>query len=264
MRVNNYFQNRDDLIIGTVDISKNPKIVQRFGILVSPTIHLFKNHGKIISRYSGIKSEQHFIKFIELVLNEEVMHLSMTQTIEEWNDLLSKRDYNLIGFFENNRTKEFREFKKMASQLKHIVSSFVLLSPHYQVHKLFIELMNWNISINFNEILLYSSFDKNVKKCPSEEIEDFILDNSKPLIQEVFSGNWHSLKEEGKPLFLTFLRSLDDEMKFLLRNFSLQVKEKFVVGYINVNKFEELYFRIFGKREIVEPSFVLIDFEKVC
>ncbi|MBO7195802.1 MAG: thioredoxin [Clostridia bacterium] len=54
---------RDDLLVGKINVDENPELAKEFGIFSIPTLVVIKN-GEIISRSSGAKSKD---KILELV-----------------------------------------------------------------------------------------------------------------------------------------------------------------------------------------------------
>ena len=56
-------QERDDLLVGKINVNDNPELAREFGVISIPTLIVMKN-GKIINRASGARSKE---KILELV-----------------------------------------------------------------------------------------------------------------------------------------------------------------------------------------------------
>ena len=54
---------RDDLLVGTINVNDNPELAREFGVISIPTLIVMKD-GKIINRASGARSKE---KILELV-----------------------------------------------------------------------------------------------------------------------------------------------------------------------------------------------------
>ena len=56
-------QERDDLLVGKINVNDNPELAREFGVISIPTLIVMKD-GKIINRASGARSKE---KILELV-----------------------------------------------------------------------------------------------------------------------------------------------------------------------------------------------------
>ena len=56
-------EERDDLLVGKINVNDNPDLAREFGIMSIPTLIVMKD-GKIINRVSGAKSKSQILELV--------------------------------------------------------------------------------------------------------------------------------------------------------------------------------------------------------
>lgn len=196
------FPDTKQVVFARVDCDQHSDIAQRYRITKYPTLKLFRNGMMMKREYRGQRSVTAIADFIRQQQVDPVKELS---SVEEINSVdRSKR--NIIGFFENKNSDNYRTFEKVANILR---DDCTFLAAFGEVSK----------SERF-------SGDNVVYKPVGEGIPDMVYlgsltnfdltyawtqDKCVPLVREITFENGEELTEEGIPFLILFHLKEDTE-----------------------------------------------------
>lgn len=196
------FPDTKQVVFARVDCDQHSDIAQRYRITKYPTLKLFRNGMMMKREYRGQRSVTAIADFIR---QQQVDPVKELPSVEEINSVdRSKR--NIIGFFENKDSDNYRTFQKVANILR---DDCTFLAAFGEVSR----------SERF-------SGDNVVYKPMGEGIPDMVYlgsltnfdltyawsqDKCVPLVREITFENGEELTEEGIPFLILFHLKEDTE-----------------------------------------------------
>ncbi|XP_063342021.1 endoplasmic reticulum resident protein 44 [Pelmatolapia mariae] len=196
------FPDTKQVVFARVDCDQHSDIAQRYRITKYPTLKLFRNGMMMKREYRGQRSVTAIADFIR---QQQVDPVKELPSVEEINSVdRSKR--NIIGFFENKDSDNYRTFEKVANILR---DDCTFLAAFGEVSR----------SERF-------SGDNVIYKPMGEGIPDMVYlgsltnfdltyawvqDKCVPLVREITFENGEELTEEGIPFLILFHLKEDTE-----------------------------------------------------
>jgi len=175
------------------DAEQNRPLAQKFEIRGFPTLKLFRDG--VASDYQGERTSAALVAFMRKQAAPVV-----SQVNEEDIETFSKSDkVVVVGFFGSQESQEYINFQKVAEKLRDKFTFGVINSESAA--------KQYGLQSQPG-IVLFKQFDEETNiLTPSEfeNLENFILVNSIPLIDEIGPENYRIYMESGLPLVYLFV-----------------------------------------------------------
>ncbi|XP_046906122.1 endoplasmic reticulum resident protein 44 [Hypomesus transpacificus] len=189
------YPDASQVVFARVDCDQHSDIAQRYRISKYPTLKLFRNGMMMKREYRGQRSVSAIADFIR---QQKVDPVKELQSLEEVNTVdRSKR--NIIGYFEQKNSDNYRTFQKVANILRDDCSFSAALGEVSDTERF--------------------SGDNVIYKPVGETIPDMVYlgsltnfdltyawaqDKCVPLVREITFENGEELTEEGIPFLILF------------------------------------------------------------
>ncbi|XP_062840148.1 endoplasmic reticulum resident protein 44 isoform X2 [Anolis carolinensis] len=226
--INEDFPNKNQVVFARVDCDQHSDIAQRYRISKYPTLKLFRNGMMMKREYRGQRSVTAIADYIRQQKSNPIQEV---QSLEEINSLdRSKR--NIIGYFEQKESDNYRIFERVANILH---DDCVFLAAFGSVSK----------AERF-------SGDNIIYKPPGENAPDMVYlgsmtnfdlayawtqDKCVPLVREITFENGEELAEEGLPFLILFHMKDDAESleKFQQEVARQLISEKGTINFLHAD-----------------------------
>uniref|UniRef100_A0A5F9DGH4 Endoplasmic reticulum resident protein 44 n=1 Tax=Oryctolagus cuniculus TaxID=9986 RepID=A0A5F9DGH4_RABIT len=222
------YPNENQVVFARVDCDQHSDIAQRYRISKYPTLKLFRNGMMMKREYRGQRSVKALADYIRQQKSDPIQEI---QDLAEINSLdRSKR--NIIGYFEQKDSDNYRVFERVASILH---DDCAFLSAFGDVSK----------------PERYSG-DNIIYKPPGHSAPDmvylgsmtnfdvtynWIQDKCVPLVREITFENGEELTEEGLPFLILFHMKDDTESLEIFQNEVARqlISEKGTVNFLHAD-----------------------------
>ncbi|XP_063055738.1 endoplasmic reticulum resident protein 44 [Engraulis encrasicolus] len=184
-----------DVVFARVDCDQHSDIAQRYRISKYPTLKLFRNGMMMKREYRGQRS---VVAIADFIRQQKVQHIVEMKSLEELTTVdRSKR--NIIGYFEQKDSDNYRTFEKVANILR---DDCVFMAAFGEVSK----------PERFSgDNVIYKPLGENVPDMVFlGSLLNFDLtyawaqDKCVPLVREITFENGEELTEEGIPFLILF------------------------------------------------------------
>ncbi|NXE07550.1 ERP44 protein, partial [Lophotis ruficrista] len=222
------YPDKNQVVFARVDCDQHSDIAQRYRISKYPTLKLFRNGMMMKREYRGQRSVTAIADYIRQQKSNPVREV---QDLEEINSLDRSRR-NIIGYFEQKDSDNYRTFERVASILH---DDCVFLSAFGAISK----------AERF-------SGDNVIYKPPGENAPDMVYlgsltnfdliyawtqDKCVPLVREITFENGEELTEEGLPFLILFhmkddLESLEKFQQEVARQL---ISEKGTINFLHAD-----------------------------
>nr|XP_045013800.1 endoplasmic reticulum resident protein 44 isoform X1 [Jaculus jaculus] len=222
------YPDKNQVVFARVDCDQHSDIAQRYRISKYPTLKLFRNGMMMKREYRGQRSVKALADYIRQQKSNPIQEI---QSLEEITTLdRSKR--NIIGYFEQKDSDNYRVFERVASILH---DDCAFLSAFGDVSK----------------PERYSG-DNIIYKPPGRSAPDmvylgsmanfdltynWIQDKCVPLVREITFENGEELTEEGLPFLILFHMKEDTESLELFQNEVARqlISEKGTINFLHAD-----------------------------
>lgn len=222
------YPDHSQVVFARVDCDQHSDIAQRYRISKYPTLKLFRNGMMMKREYRGQRSVTAIADFIR---QQKVDPVKELPTLEEVNALdRSKR--NVIGYFEQRDSDNYRSFEKVANILRDDCSFYAA----------------------FGEVSIKERFsgDNVIYKPLGESVPDMVYlgsltnfdltyawaqDKCVPLVREITFENGEELTEEGIPFLILFhLKDDTDSLEKFQHEVARQlISEKGSINFLHAD-----------------------------
>ncbi|XP_064909028.1 endoplasmic reticulum resident protein 44 isoform X1 [Columba livia] len=222
------YPDKNQVVFARVDCDQHSDIAQRYRISKYPTLKLFRNGMMMKREYRGQRSVTAIADYIRQQKSNPIREV---QDLEEINSLDRSRR-NIIGYFEQKDSDNYRTFERVANILH---DDCVFLSAFGAVSK----------AERF-------SGDNVIYKPPGENAPDMVYlgsltnfdliyawtqDKCVPLVREITFENGEELTEEGLPFLILFhmkddLESLEKFQQEVARQL---ISEKGTINFLHAD-----------------------------
>ncbi|MEE6509860.1 hypothetical protein FKM82_028297 [Ascaphus truei] len=236
------YHDRNKVVFARVDCDQHSDIAQRYRISKYPTLKLFRNGMMMKREYRGQRSVTAIADYIRQQNNDPIREIADLEEIKTVDR--SKR--NLIGFFENKDSDNYRTFEKVANILH---DDCVFLAAFGAISK----------PERFSgDNVIYRPFGENAPDMVYlGSLTNFDLsyawtqDKCVPLVREITFENGEELTEEGLPFLILFHMKHDSESleKFQQEVARQLIGEKGAVTFC-ILYYISIYFCFIGVTEV--------------
>ncbi|XP_028983928.1 endoplasmic reticulum resident protein 44 [Betta splendens] len=217
------FPDTKQVVFARVDCDQHSEIAQRYRITKYPTLKLFRNGMMMKREYRGQRSVAAIADFIR---QQQVDPVKEMHSLEEINTLdRSKR--NIIGYFENKDTDNYRTYEKVANILRDdctFLAAFgdVSRSERFSGDNVIYKPMGEN-----SPDMVYLGSLTNM-----DLTYTWAQDKCVPLVREITFENGEELTEEGIPFLILFHIKEDTES---LERFQQEVARQLISEKGSIN-----------------------------
>ncbi|NP_001279431.1 endoplasmic reticulum resident protein 44 precursor [Callorhinchus milii] len=226
--VKDEYPDAKQVVFARVDCDQHADIAQRYRISKYPTLKLFRNGMMMKREYRGQRSVTALADFIKQQRNDpihEIQSLDELQTIDR-----SKR--NIIGFFEQRESDNYRTFEKVANILRDdcvIQAAFgsVAKPERFSGDNVIYKPIGEN-SPDMVYLGSLNNFDLSFA---------WTQDKCVPLVREITFENGEELTEEGLPFLILFHLKEDTESldKFQHEVARQLISEKGTINFLHAD-----------------------------
>ncbi|XP_053570450.1 endoplasmic reticulum resident protein 44 [Bombina bombina] len=210
------FPENNRVVFARVDCDQHADIAQRYRISKYPTLKLFRNGMMMKREYRGQRSVTAIADYMRQQRSDPVREVP---DLEEFK-LVDRSKRNIIGFFENKESENYRTFEKVANILH---DDCVFLAAFGEVSK--------PERFSGDNIIYRPIGDNSPDMVYLGSLTNFDLafawtqDKCVPLVREITFENGEELTEEGLP-FLILFHMKDDTAS--LENFQQEVARQLI------------------------------------
>uniref|UniRef100_A0A915PHN3 Thioredoxin domain-containing protein n=1 Tax=Setaria digitata TaxID=48799 RepID=A0A915PHN3_9BILA len=189
-----------NVVWALVDSVEQAKIADKYYVSKYPTMKVFINGELANKEYRSTRSVEALTAFVKQQLSSSIRDFSDSKDLEQQMDK-SKR--NVIAYFVNKDTDEYRSFQKAATVLREDCSFWVGINKNLETAGG--SVMHFRDPDTEDEQKFTGSFTD------YKYLKQWLTDKCIPLVREVTFENVEELTEEGLPFLLLFRNPGDKE-----------------------------------------------------
>ncbi|XP_063724607.1 endoplasmic reticulum resident protein 44-like isoform X2 [Symsagittifera roscoffensis] len=202
--LDNLYKDSNTVKLAKVDCEKENEVARKYGINKYPTIKMFEN-GKVSKKeYRGSRTKDAFVSYITKYLESPIKDIP---NLDDIPDLLEKQKHNVIGYFDNKESADYKQFDRVARMLRHDCGWFAAFGEVAKSQKQggTFQIVYKPPNVEHGEKLFSSSL----------KTHDLFLawatDKCVPLVRVITFENAEELTEEGIPFLILFHKPDDTE-----------------------------------------------------
>ncbi|XP_076088065.1 endoplasmic reticulum resident protein 44-like isoform X2 [Mytilus galloprovincialis] len=197
-----------------IDCDSENSIAAQYHISKYPTLKLFRNGEPLKKEYRGQRSVDALATFIKDQIKDVV---EMHNTLESLDEVDTNKR-NVIGYFASQDSDQYRNFAKVANQLREACKFHVAIGPISEPERTGGDTVVYRAPHTRREDLTYTgslvSYDHMIQ---------WANDKCVPLVREITFENAEELTEEGLPFLILFYNPDD---KSIIERYNTEVAKQ--------------------------------------
>ncbi|CAG2224326.1 ERP44 [Mytilus edulis] len=208
-----------------IDCDSENSIAAQYHISKYPTLKLFRNGEPLKKEYRGQRSVDALATFIKDQIKDVV---EMHNTLESLDEVDTNKR-NVIGYFASQDSDQYRNFAKVANQLREACKFHVAIGPISEPERTGGDTVVYRAPHTRREDLTYTgslvSYDHMIQ---------WANDKCVPLVREITFENAEELTEEGLPFLILFYNPDD---KSIIERYNTEVAKQLLHEKVNAINF---------------------------
>ncbi|XP_074644289.1 endoplasmic reticulum resident protein 44-like [Tubulanus polymorphus] len=200
-KVTEEFRDPGKVVFAKVDCDNQPGISQQYKVSKYPTLKLVRHGVPVKKEYRGQRSAEALRQFIKEQLADPIIeHKSLDEL-----DTIDTKKRNIIGYFADKESPQYKTYQKMASLLRDDCSFHALNGPASESERRTGNSVTYRPPNTERQDQSYTGPLENF-----DSLKNWVQDRCVPLVREITFENAEELTEEGLPFMILFYNPLTD------------------------------------------------------
>ncbi|GAB1608725.1 endoplasmic reticulum resident protein 44 [Argonauta hians] len=217
------FPDPGKIAFGRVDCDAETSVSTSYHISKYPTLKLFRNGQTVKKEYRGQRSVDALADYIREQLRDPIQEVKTSEGLDE----LDTKKRNVIGYFANKESEEYRTYLRVASQLRDDCPFFAAFGAVAEPERNGVDTIAFRPPHTHRQDKIFTGSISN-----HQELQQWIFDKCVPLVREITFENAEELTEEGLPFLILFHNPEDQD---IVDRFTEEVSKQLISEKNNIN-----------------------------